>query len=480
MLVSLVQFGWADEAQRRAVRAQVLELLRTNRIRSLTLRANLENRHEPGFKESNPFTSRLVFTQGEICKSPVPTDLAVNGQGWFGLRNGRELLLSRNGRFHFRDGLLLDERGAVVEGFGLDPSGQIYSEAGSISLPLDPATQLYCGLYTGFHFDESGKLYGENVLTDPVTGQRVTARTPLFQLALYTVADPAGLQPAYGPCCFRTTIRSGKPVQGVAGQGALGQICPGALEMASVDEEQMGRERKALEQFEDVLTQPGWVEVEHSSPQDVRRELCRRMASESAFCKACLENLRNRFTAGFRPNRLLEGALRRDFSQGVLQQTNSPYDLALQGAGFFVLSDGSLTRNGALAYSAQSHTLTAGGLSVMGYRRAGKGFASTPEPVALPVDATYVEFNGDGVMSWTRMGDDRQEIGFRLAVVQPVGNLRGDGNRFRGKFRYGVAGEDGLGQIAQGHLEMPAVEPYEERLVISSLLAYTGLPVPVR
>jgi flagellar basal-body rod protein FlgF len=64
------------------------------------------------------------LTQGPLTKTGAPLDLAIEGQGWFAVRQGEEVLLTRAGSF-LRDGEgrlvtqsghpVLDEGGAPVE-----------------------------------------------------------------------------------------------------------------------------------------------------------------------------------------------------------------------------------------------------------------------------------------------------------------------------------------------------------------------------
>ncbi len=216
---------------------------------------NMKNQFTPGYKaESIQFNdimsstlkggakvkkSAVDFTQGEIFKTQTPTNLAIDGQGFFIVNDGFQNHYTRDGRFTWQDGALKDAQGKTVQGFPLDSQGNIAGEMTDISLTLDPKTKLYGGKYTGFHFDESGKLYGESTVTDPVTGQQITTSTPLFQVGIASFANPSGLKRS-GTTSFVESDDSGGPVIGVAGQGALGSIAPGSLELSNVDFMQQG------------------------------------------------------------------------------------------------------------------------------------------------------------------------------------------------------------------------------------------------
>lgn len=215
---------------------------------------NMRNQFTPGYKcESVQFNdvmnstmkgakkkdTQILFTQGEIFKTQTSTNLAINGQGFFMLNDGFKDHYSRDGRFAFQDGTLKSNDGKAVKGFPLDSQGNISGEAGPINLSLDPNTNLYGGKYTNYHFDETGKLYGESTQVDPVTGQSTTMKTPLAQVGMASFANPSSLKRT-GTTSFESSENSGQAVVGVAGQGALGSVAPGSLELSNVDFAQQG------------------------------------------------------------------------------------------------------------------------------------------------------------------------------------------------------------------------------------------------
>lgn len=211
---------------------------------------NLQNQFTPGYKaEEAQFhdlvsgydgrgamvqSRSIIFEQGEIVKTPNPTNLAIEGNGFFTLHDGVRTQYTRDGRFQFKNGELVSQEGLKVQGYQLDNNGNICSEMQPISLNFDPQTKLYGGKYTGFHFDSAGKLYGERATVDPLTGKAVSTTVPLYQVAIASFANPSGLRKS-GNTTFSETENSGAAVVGTAGQGALGRVHPGSLEMANVD-----------------------------------------------------------------------------------------------------------------------------------------------------------------------------------------------------------------------------------------------------
>lgn len=211
---------------------------------------NLQNQFTPGYKaESVNFTdimnqsmagrakarsSGIIFSQGAIAQTGNPTDLAINGNGFFMLSDGVATHYTRDGRFTWKDGQLVHPTGMKAMGYALDECGNVSSRLGPISLNLDAASKLWGGRYTGFHFDGTGKLYGDKTDVDPLTKQVVTTSVPLYQVAVASFANPSGLRKS-GTTTFMESENSGQAVVGVSGQGALGQVVPQSLEMANVD-----------------------------------------------------------------------------------------------------------------------------------------------------------------------------------------------------------------------------------------------------
>jgi flagellar basal-body rod protein FlgG len=105
---------------------------------------NVANVSTPGYKRSSGFSQLLAsthmgdavpdiverndFTQGKLISSKNPLDLAINGDGFFQVRAGDQLLYTRQGQFQ------LAENGAVVS-----PQGYVLQQAGGGDLVLDNA-----------------------------------------------------------------------------------------------------------------------------------------------------------------------------------------------------------------------------------------------------------------------------------------------------------------------------------------------------
>ncbi|MBI2252351.1 MAG: flagellar hook basal-body protein [Armatimonadetes bacterium] len=181
-------------------------------------------------------TGGIVFSQGPIYETKnEPLNVAIQGSGFVVLSDGQNLHYTRDGRLSFnKDGNLTHPTGLKVVGYQLDENGSPSGNPGPINLALDPESKLYGGKYTGYYFDEGGKLYGECTEINPITKQAVKTKMPIYQLAIGSFANPSALNKS-STTTFIETENSGQAVMGISGQGALGRVVPGHLEGSNVD-----------------------------------------------------------------------------------------------------------------------------------------------------------------------------------------------------------------------------------------------------
>jgi flagellar basal-body rod protein FlgG len=163
----------------------------------------------------------------------------------------------------------------------------------------------------------------------------------------------------------------------------------------------------------------------------------------------------------------------KNFTQGSITQTGNPLDLMIEGDGFFQvrLPDDTIgyTRDGSLKMDADRNIVTA-----TGYRL---------EPaVTVPLDATEISIARDGTISVLIQGDNsaaHKRTHIELArFPNSAGLAARGGNVFlespaSGVPILGFSGEEGIGEIASGFLEMSNVETVEELVnMISAQRAY--------
>jgi flagellar hook protein FlgE len=88
------------------------------------------------------------------------------------------------------------------------------------------------------------------------------------------------------------------------------------------------------------------------------------------------------------------GAVTNDQSQGAIQQTNQPTDVAIQGAGFLVASQQGqqyYTRAGNLTLDANGNLATPTGALIQGWQASGQGVIDTNAPVGSVITVNYTD-----------------------------------------------------------------------------------------
>ena len=154
-------------------------------------------------------------------------------------------------------------------------------------------------------------------------------------------------------------------------------------------------------------------------------------------------------------------AVTKMFSQGNFKETGNNLDLAITGNGFFKvqLPDGTMgyTRNGSFKVDANGQMVTS------------DGYALVPN-IVIPPDAVQVSIGTDGTVSVLQAGQtNSSQIGQITLTnfVNPAGlHSLGDNNYINttasGDPIEGIAGQNGLGQMRQGFVEMSNVQLVEE------------------
>jgi flagellar basal-body rod protein FlgG len=151
----------------------------------------------------------------------------------------------------------------------------------------------------------------------------------------------------------------------------------------------------------------------------------------------------------------------RQFQQGNIMTTDNPFDLSIQGRGFFeiLLPDGSqaYTRDGTFQLDADGQLVTSAGYTVQ-------------PAITIPGDAQSVTIGVDGVVSAVLPGSPQP---VQIGTVQLTDFVNPAGLQPRGQNMYvetvssgppqpGTPGLNGLGTIGQGSLETSNVNVVEE------------------
>ncbi len=154
-------------------------------------------------------------------------------------------------------------------------------------------------------------------------------------------------------------------------------------------------------------------------------------------------------------------ATSRNFSQGSLQQSSNPLDVAIRGNGFFEiqLPDGTTgyTRDGSFQVSATGQLVTNNGYTVQ-------------PGITIPATAQSVTIGNDGTVSVVLPGAATPSTVGQLQLanfVNPAGlepkgqNMYGE-TAASGTPNAGVPGLNGLGTVQQGFVETSNVNVVEE------------------
>ena len=151
----------------------------------------------------------------------------------------------------------------------------------------------------------------------------------------------------------------------------------------------------------------------------------------------------------------------RQFTTGDLQQTGNPFDVAIEGDGFFQVRrpDGTTayTRDGTFKLSADGRVVNS------------DGYFMLPE-ITIPEDTTSVSIGKDGTVEVLQFGQDEPtEIGqFELArFVNPAGLMAIGRNLLVETSASGdpitdVPGQSGIAEVSQGYVEMSNVSVVDE------------------
>jgi len=153
-----------------------------------------------------------------------------------------------------------------------------------------------------------------------------------------------------------------------------------------------------------------------------------------------------------------------DFAQGSAEMTERELDVAIEGRGFFQVTN----PDGTVNYTRAGHlSVNADGALVVGSAHTGR---LLDPPITIPSDTTAIAISAEGEVSVRQPGDQTlSSVGnIELAYfTNPEGLLRMGESLFAetdasGSPVLGAPGSDGLGRLQQGALEASNVQPVHE------------------
>ena len=164
------------------------------------------------------------FTNGSIESTGAATDLAINGEGFFAVKNpvGGEMLYTQNGNFSINGtGNLVDASGNEVQGFAIT-NGTTATTPSSIQIPTTDATG---GTFASVNVDTSG-----NIVASYSDGTTST----VAQVALASFVSADGLR-QLGTQDWSATGLSGAATYNAPSSNGMGTVLSGSLEESNVD-----------------------------------------------------------------------------------------------------------------------------------------------------------------------------------------------------------------------------------------------------
>ncbi len=165
----------------------------------------------------------------------------------------------------------------------------------------------------------------------------------------------------------------------------------------------------------------------------------------------------------------------RVFNEGQLQSTGRDLDIAIQGDGFFEVTDANgesrYTRDGSLQMDANGLIVTAAGLEVS-------------PGLTIPIDATSIDISQDGTVNVNTPAGN-QVVGTidLVRFTNPAGLSAEGGNLYReteasGAPVTGTPGQDGFGTMLSKYLEKSNVELVNE--LVDLITAQRGYDINAR
>ena len=123
------------------------------------------------------------FTQGSFETTSNPTDLSIDGNGFFIIQDANGVYYSRAGQFHFdKDGDLVNPQGKKVQGYGVDSSGNITGALGDINISgISSAPNATTSVSIDANLDSRESAIGssQTVISGSSAGTSVSAGTTL-------------------------------------------------------------------------------------------------------------------------------------------------------------------------------------------------------------------------------------------------------------------------------------------------------------
>lgn len=155
-------------------------------------------------------------------------------------------------------------------------------------------------------------------------------------------------------------------------------------------------------------------------------------------------------TKGDQMSMVLDYGLYKDTTQGAMELTNNPFDLSIQGEGFFSVETPNgvrYTRNGNFSLNATRQLVTQSGLPVLD---------EGGNPITIPEGTSQFIVKANGAVST----EDGEIASLQVSTFDDLQSLRNEGHTLLATNQEPIPSEDF--QIMQGTVEESNVNPIEE------------------
>ncbi|SIS90529.1 flagellar hook-basal body complex protein [Alicyclobacillus vulcanalis] len=176
--------------------------------------------------------TQMDMSQGPDETTGVPTNVAIQGNGFFVVTDGTNTYLTRAGNFSIDSaGNLVLPNGVIAEGYTSKPSS-----ASTTAPSTEMNVYQLAGVTQGSGNTVSNVSIGaDGSITATITNGSTTTTKVIGYLALAQVPNPQGLVSVGDNLFNASSPAAGQPTYGSPGQGTFGSLASGELEGSNVD-----------------------------------------------------------------------------------------------------------------------------------------------------------------------------------------------------------------------------------------------------
>lgn len=178
--------------------------------------------------------TQMDMSQGPDETTGVPTNVAIQGNGFFVVTDGTSTYLTRAGNFS------VDSAGNLVLPNGVIAEGYSSSSKPSSASTTQPTTEINVYQLAGVTLGSGNTVSNVSIgsdgsITATITNGTTTTTKVIGYLALAQVPNPQGLVSVGDNLFSASSPAAGQPTYWTPGQGTYGTLASGELEGSNVD-----------------------------------------------------------------------------------------------------------------------------------------------------------------------------------------------------------------------------------------------------